>query len=171
MLFYIDKLEQLEFPYLPTKYFNPRHFYILYKDDLWNHGLAMACYTKNRDLINYMLEKGAKEYDLPILNASSVGDHETVFKLLKKRSKGDEKKLMNKIMEIASANGHKDLLNFSIQNGSTNFQEAVEWAARNGEIEIIKMLINENIVFDFDKIKFYAKVYNNIEVTEFLKNI
>lgn len=66
--------EKFNFPYIPTKSFNPRIFYknffknktgLLRKENLniWEHGIKYAIESENNFYINLMIENGAKNFN------------------------------------------------------------------------------------------------------------
>jgi len=169
MMYSITKLEEKEFPYIPITHFNPYLYYKNESEKLWNVGLNMAAYTKDKKLINYMINKGAKEFKFAVINAITVGDHETTILLFSKiENLGEVENLIDKYFGIASACGDIKMINFFISKGAKDYENALEWAARNGHLEIVKNF--KKYLTNFESAKELAEIGRHYEVIEYLNN-
>lgn len=183
MVYYISKLqEEYNFPYIPNKHFNPETFYKNSQNfgyDNWNKGLKYAAEIGRKDLVDYMIESGAKELDSAIETAALHGQIEMVNYLISEEVKNfhrtmywaaygghiDIIKLMiEKIIEkdddlkagldsslmSAAYQGHFDIVKFLLKQGATDLDKAMSQAVKKGHIEIVKLLI-ENGATNFNQ--------------------
>lgn len=109
-----------------------------YQIDLTNkHFLYEACAAGNREIINYLLENGATDYDYGLLGAAYRGDRELINLMIRLGATD-----VNGAMEEASQCGHVDIVLDMIKRGATDVDKALAAAATGGKLEIVKMLID-----------------------------
>ena len=70
---------------LDVSYININNWYYyhitFYK---WNYGLVIACYRGNRELVDYMIEKGADRWNRGLFGASKGGNRELADLMIEK---------------------------------------------------------------------------------------
>lgn len=157
---YLIKLDEIDFPYIPTRFFSPKTA-MFYKEKLWNYGLINAILAKRKDLIHYMLEKGANNFENAIINASIIGDFQTLLFFFGKETV--KKETIEKALGIAAAQGNMEIINYLISKGGEDFKNALEWAARNNHLEIVEFFQNKGVT-DFERAKELAIIGGNFEI-------
>jgi ankyrin repeat protein len=167
MIYYIDKLNELEFPYINYKKFNPDREYkrlSVYKnagkiERIWGIGLLNAVRANRLDLVKYFLNKGAKNISYAYRTAVIFHnlDFMKFFESLDENIRGNID--YNKALVSAALNNHMDLLKFLInERGATNYNEALTFS-RN--LNIIDYLINEKGANNFNEALRYAPQKEN----------
>lgn len=115
----------------------------------WNSCLANACRSGNMDMVNFVVDRGAKFYDR---------DHD---KNIKKACKGGNIEIVKRIVDIRStylnywninlhhacSGGHLKIVKLFINKGANDWNGSLKCACNKGHLKIVKFLLKrlENV--------------------------
>tara|TARA_R110001599_G_scaffold207862_3_gene405103 strand:- start:987 stop:1766 length:780 start_codon:yes stop_codon:yes gene_type:complete len=168
MSYYIAKIEEdFGIPYIAFKKYNPEKFYKIWKDDpniytkaleqavkindmhivrlmldkgvvKLDRALTFAVLGRYTDMIRLLLEKGADNYDFPLMAAASTPTDMRLVEFF--LSKGAT---LNKGMWVAIRDNNLDLVNFFIDKGYTDYNRGLSTASERGYINIVQLFIDK----------------------------
>ena len=117
MSYYIAKLEEMGFPYIPG--INPRDFYTRNKNrmvNMLNEALYFSTAAQRKDLIDYFLTK--RNYN--------IGNYNTA------------------LTEAAKVDS-QELVEFFIQKGANDFDNALLFTAEAGHLDLVRFFIEKGV--------------------------
>ena len=136
MIFYISKLkEEFGIPYIPTSTFNPRSFYLNYKDHpryIISVALEYASLLGRLDLVNTLMKKGGKLS----LREAARGGHLDIVKMALETDKIH----INEALYTATVYKHLNIVKFLVEKGATDITIAKNRAKYLGHVEIFEYL-------------------------------
>jgi len=109
MVYYLSKLEEeYGIPYIPTKDYDPKKFYKVYKKykTIYNGAMTYAASGGHMDIVKLKIHKGSNN--------------------------------LNIAMSYAAEEGHMDIVKSMIQKGADYFNGAMFNAAEGGHMDIVK---------------------------------
>lgn len=122
-------------------------FFVMEGASDWSHGMRLAAYMGNRELVDFFIEKAKEgdewnEYDWNLgLFASSQGGHVDLMKFfIEKGADG-----LNSAMYAAAAGGRKDAIEYLISQGANNWRDGLIGAEQSGNEELIAFFSNKLI--------------------------
>ncbi len=107
-----------------------------YERPKWGRVLLYAAMAGSVKMVNFIIEKGADNYNEALWRASDYG-HLDVAKLLIEKGANSYNYAMAHGAEI----GHMEMVNFMLEKGADDYSTAMVYAARGGHMEIVKMMI------------------------------
>jgi ankyrin repeat protein len=137
MTYYIDKLEILGIPYIPTKDYNPEKFYKNMKDSksIFDFAMRYASEGGHMEIVKLMIEKGATYFDWAMYNAAR-GGHMEIVKLVIEKGATE----FNLAIRFAAEGGNMEIVKLMIEKGGTDFNWAMNNAVKGGHMEIVEYL-------------------------------
>lgn len=111
------------------------HLWIEHEVDL-NIGLQGACNGGHRDIIEYMIQKGANDFNCGLLYGTCSGGHLDIAEYMIELGASE----FDYGLEGACESGHLDLAEYMIQKGANKFEDALSIALQNRHPRVIKML-------------------------------
>lgn len=109
-----------------------------YPDININEGLRGAAEGNHKDLINFLVLKGADKWNLGLMGASESGNKDLVKFFINKGADDAETG-----MGYAAKGGHRDLVNFFIKKGAHNWQWGMTYAAFGGHKNLVNFFVNK----------------------------
>jgi len=108
----------------------------------WDLGLYYACKGGHIDIIEMMIDKGAKKLNSELLKAC-VGGHLEIVKLMIKKGANDWKwGLLN-----ACYGGNIDIVRLIISNGANDWNNGLKCACQGGHMDIIELIIDKGATY------------------------
>ena len=105
----------------------------------WNYGLFGAAIGGHRDLVDFFIEKGADELDSAMADAITSGKPDMGLYLY---SLGKDASVATGLSSAALV-GNKELIDFFIEEGANNWEEALDNAKYSGYKNIIRFFENK----------------------------
>ena len=134
--FYIENKDTLD---LIKENFIHINFAIkLKKFDNWNLGLYYACKGGHLDIVNLMIEKGAKHWNYGLQGACE-GGHLAIVNLMIDKGANN----WNLGLYYACEGGHLNIINYMIEKGATDWNEGLRGACFGGHLDIINLMIEK----------------------------
>ena len=143
------------------------------------HGYLQGCrdtkigYTAQNsyDVLLYPLLIEIGDFLTAMYTAAYAGQDILIEKLLEiYKNKFGETNLDSEyenIMQLASQNGHINIIRRMLEKGATNYNDAMASAAEGGQIEIVKLMLEKGATA-YDDARFLARKHH--EIIELLRN-
>jgi len=130
---YTDDLTKKEY-----SLFSPKHKEIYYEKMSDDMKLYKATKFGELDVVEYLVEKGAKITDQEVYNAMSSGNLDLVEYLVGKGARVDR-------MSVSGAvkTGNLDLVKYLLGKGSEITDDTVYYAVKTGNLDLVKYLVDE----------------------------
>ena len=110
-----------------------RYEYLLSIDP--NNGLFYSADVGNLELVNYFINRGARNYNLAARTAAKQGHIKIVNQMLQLGAND-----YNGVMITAAARGHRDIVDQMLQRGATDYYKALFWANEKGHQDIANLI-------------------------------
>jgi len=104
----------------------------------WIGGFVCACCYGNQDIVELMIEKGANNWNLGLFGACR-GGHQEIVQLMITMGATD----WNGGLYAACEHGHKEIVELMIKKGANNWNQGLHNACRKGHQEIIELMIKQ----------------------------
>jgi|GEM_PF-4410932 len=127
-----------------------------------NFALKKSASSGKKDFINFLISKGADNFNSAMADAA-YGGHTDIVKLM--IAKGADN--FNWTMAYAAEGGHIDIVKLMIENGADNFNDIMQRAARGGHIDIVKLMI-ENGADDFVIVMLWAAYGGHTDIVKLM---
>ena len=113
----------------------------------WNWGLLCACWGGHRDLVDFMIEKGASHWDYGLKGACRGGaccagghcPHCDIVDLMIEKGAGN----WNWGLEAACQGGYRNLVDLMIQKGANYWNWGLVYACMSDHSDIVKLMISK----------------------------
>lgn len=114
--------------------------------DFWNNCLYSACESGNIHLVNYILDKGATNYNESLAEACDYGHLQIVKRLIKKGANRNHRYALF----YACKKGNIELIKFLTKTSNVNWDHGMTGACIGGHMESVKLMIKHHITsWDF----------------------
>lgn len=110
----------------------------------YNNAFIEAVKNNDDETIKYLIELGGNEWDLALLYAASNGNMDFVDFFLQKRAD------VNYGLAGASLKGDIKLINYFLDKGAEDLNEAIAYASKGGSSETVSYLVNKALEKDID---------------------
>jgi len=104
----------------------------------WNYGLVKACHGGNRELADYMIEKGANYWGGGLYGVCRGGKRELVDYVIEKGADYWDGGLIG-----ACHGGNRELVDYMIEKGANDWNWGLEGACRGGKRELADYMIEK----------------------------
>lgn len=139
------------------------------EDDLFisylDNGLEKAVEHNYSDIIDLLINRGAKDLELAIFAAAINGDKKMITKLISQINSDDEYWFLG--LTGAARGGHKELIDYFIGLGANNYNHGMAQAAAGGQLNIIDYMISKG-ANKFDEALDYAIRFDRLTSTKYL---
>ena len=147
-IYYLSKLkEEYDFPYFPSRHYNPFRLYRKlnkYPENIATEKLALAAAAGDIQMVDKYLDNKKAYPDFGLKHAAVNGNLEIV-KLLVEKGKVNRYNLDNAMWEAAK-NNHMNVIEYLISKGGRP-DPGLSPAAARGDIEMVKYLISKGAHF------------------------
>ncbi|MFS8119987.1 MAG: ATP-binding protein, partial [Microcoleus sp.] len=110
----------------------------------WNHGLLYAAKSGNSDLVQYFISKGAKDWNWA-LYFTSIGGHKHLVDFFIQKATENGGSNFNLGLKGSIKGNHVELVKFFLAKGADAIYSRIRTASKNGNREIVELLIVEYI--------------------------
>ena len=137
MLYYIQKLNNLEIPYFPYRKYDPYIFYTRYANTYKKFNMIMiyAAHANRIDIFKSMIKKGATAFNRSLRVFVKKGDMENVNYMIQKGAR-----MYNSALITAAKYNRLEMAKLFIEKGATEYDIALTKSIKSGHINTVKFL-------------------------------
>jgi hypothetical protein len=165
---YLLLLEEKDYPYIPTKNFDPTAIFKYWGTNIWSYGLREAIFYGEKHYIDHMLKKSLYKHGFFLKFAALKGNCELIEFFLNSKQIIEQKDLDDSLGLAASEN-QIQAIELLISKGARNYQNALEWSARNAHLHLVQFFMHKlKPPYNLENAKLFAELSRNYEVYEYI---